>query len=296
MKLFIDYSPNTSGKGKFLNRLIPELENNGVRCRFKPGNCDIALGVSWWRTKVKYPMVLRVDGIHLKQNDKTNWKNDRIRKALKRTTAVIYQSEYAKKMVQAKFGFRNKPSYVVFNGAVPSEYWGHSKQLKGKYNIISVAKWCHRNGYRTHKRFKSVVATAREYRDKDVHFYVAGEVLDKPSLPNLTLLGQLDDKTLRGYLCAADIMFYPAKYDWCPNSVVEAICAGLPVIATDGHGGTELVRACGGVVISNKFSVDEVCENIAYALAEPPNVDSSPVDVKNTAVQYKAVFEEVLNG
>ena len=40
MNVFIDYKLNDSGKGKFLQRLIPFLDDIGVKCSFKLKGCE----------------------------------------------------------------------------------------------------------------------------------------------------------------------------------------------------------------------------------------------------------------
>lgn len=296
MKLFLDYEPNTSGKGKFLQRLLPVLADIGVKVCSDQNRCDIALGISWWHSKIKIPRVVRVDGVHLTKNDKSDYKNNRIRTAIKKSHGVIFQSQYAKSKVTDKLGVSPKKSTVIFNGANPADY-AEKTPLRGKFNVISSAKWCHRNGYRKHKRVHTVMEVAEATVNPDIHFYIAGKLLDKfNDTRNLTFLGQLDDDTLRRYLASADLMLYPAKYDWCPNAVVEALCANTPVVCTDGHGVEELVRACGGVVVSNDIDVAQVVDAIVASYASPPKVNVDPVHVQTVALQYKQFFEEVIGG
>ena len=294
MKLFLDYELNNSGKGKFLRRLIPALKKIGVETYFREKGCDVALGISRWRTKTKLPKVIRVDGIHLKENDKNNWKNERIRKGIKKSEAVIYQSEYARKQCEDFFQLKKKHTYVIFNGANPEDY---DITMPGytEYSVISSAKWCHRNGYRKHKRLQTVIDVAKACKRKDVHFFIAGKLLDKYNdTENLTFLGQLKDEILRRYLAEMDAMLYPAAYDWCPNAVVEALCAEVPVICTEGHGTTELIRACGGRVVNNKIDIPEILWAIDDLIKNPVAVDTTMVDIKRTAWKYKRVFEKVL--
>jgi glycosyltransferase involved in cell wall biosynthesis len=287
MKLFLDYELNTSGKGKMLKRLIPALGSIGVETRFKEKGCDVALGVSRWRTNIKIPKVIRVDGVHLKENDKNNWKNERIRKGIQKADAVIYQSKFAQTEVKKHLNLKDKKEFVIFNGANPDDY---QESFNVKIDVISSAKWCHRNGWRKHKRIDTVIEVAKQMPDVD--FYVAGRLhKKKKATENLTFLGLLEDNVLRKYLATAKVMLYPVKYDWCPNALVEAICAGCAGVVTSGHGGTELIRACGGKVAN---SVNEMVEAIEDLLVTPITVNKEPVHIDNIAKQYKEVFKSVL--
>ena len=302
MKLFLDYKLNDSGKGKMLQRLIPALKRLGVKTKFKEKGCDVALGISRWRSDIKIPKVIRIDGIHLTKSKKNDWKNERIRKGIKKADAVIFQSEFAKKKVKKYFKLKDKKEFVIFNGADPDDYNLTNLVLRGAefvplknrkdshYNIIASAKWCHRNGYRKHKRLDTVIKVASCM--PDIHFYVAGRLIDKyKETDNLTFLGQLEEEKLRRVLRMSHIMLYPAEYDWCPNAVVEAICAGCPVVCTEGHGVTELMRACGGKAAN---TVDEMIYAINDLLANPIVVNTDPVHIDTIAKQYKKALESVL--
>ena len=98
-------------------------------------------------------------------------------------------------------------------------------------------------------------------------------------------------------------------YDWCPNAVVEGLCAGLPVICNNSSGAAELLGSNSIVVQVDKDPVAKYRDR-----DKPPKVDAlkvadavvnvlhnskkqySPiVDIQNIAIQYKKAFEEILN-
>ena len=270
-----------------LQRLIPALAKIGVETRFKENHCDVALGVSKWRTKPNMPRVLRVDGVHLRDGKKERWRNKNIRKSIKQSHAVIFQSKFAQKTVKKRLGVQPLKEYVIFNGANPADYEG---AFMNGINVISSAKWCHRNGWRKQKKLKTVIKVAK--RMPHVKFFVAGKMY-KPqkSADNLTFLGYLEEAELRKYLRSADVMFYPASMDWCANAVIEAICAGCPVVGTSEHGVTELIEACGGKVAD---TTEGMIDAIDRLLKNPMIVNKNPVHIENVALKYKEVFESVL--
>jgi glycosyltransferase involved in cell wall biosynthesis len=53
-------------------------------------------------------------------------------------------------------------------------------------------------------------------------------------------LGWRDD--VSALMRAADFFVMPSRWEGMPNAVLEAMAAGLPVIATQAEGSTELVR------------------------------------------------------
>jgi glycosyltransferase involved in cell wall biosynthesis len=44
--------------------------------------------------------------------------------------------------------------------------------------------------------------------------------------------------------------------DWCPNAVVEALVAGIPVICTKGHGVSEIVKDS-GIIVDIDHTIDK---------------------------------------
>ena len=306
MKLYINYKIKESGKGKFLKRLIPYLEDLGVKCSFKNKKADIALGVRYWREKIRIPKVLRVDGIYLWRNKSTFWRNNLTKKAIKRSDGVIWQSEFCKKMVSGILKIKSKREFVIFNGADPKDYEVEPVKRTARYYVIMSARW---KG-RPWKRLKDCLAVAREARKlEDVYFWVAGKYDKDLSERGIKFLGHLSEGKLRKYLASSDAMLNLSYNDWCPNAVVEALCTGLPVVCNNCSGAAELVGDNSRVV-----DVDPKPRTKYMNADKPPRVDTAPVvsrlldvlhnsnkqiidkvTVENIAKQYKNAFEEVLS-
>lgn len=64
-------------------------------------------------------------------------------------------------------------------------------------------------------------------------------------LPNALLRGQRNRRQIPGELRKMKVLFFPSEDDPCPNTVVEAILAGVPVCYSPSGGTPELVRDCG---------------------------------------------------
>ena len=96
--------------------------------------------------------------------------------------------------------------------------------------------------------------------------FIAGDVPDKYKCDGITFLGRLEEPMLRRWLKTCATIVYMARYDWCPNALVEAIVAGC------------------GVVYNPK------CEAAKELVVAGPTA----LHIDNIAKQYKQVFEEVL--
>jgi len=103
-----------------------------------------------------------------------------------------------------------------------------------------------------------LVAAASLPPEPDIRFVVAGNGPEEEHLhaeaARLGLLGErvvftgfTDD--VAGLLAAADLLLHPSHADALSTAIIHGMAAGLPVIATDVGGTTEIVAASHGVVI-----------------------------------------------
>lgn len=311
MILHIQYDPkNRSGKGKMMHRLAPELEKLGVKVQYKRKGADVTLGLTKWRGKTAKKRVLRIDGIHLINNKKRLWNNSTIKKSILSADAVIYQSEWARWMINNIFNIRPN-SYVVFNGANPDDY---KNPIESPYpkNIILSAKW-KASDDRRQKRLPEMYEIAKEYIkiNSDVCFWIAGaHDMKDERIDQIKWLGHLEDRELARYLAMADVMLNIAWWDWCPNAVIEAICANCVIIGANQTGLAEITEIANGIIIP----IDEPFRpRVIFPNNKPPKFDHSlvypaldeafktkrkmniePFKIDNIALQYYQVFKDVL--
>ncbi|MBK8699530.1 MAG: glycosyltransferase family 1 protein [Saprospiraceae bacterium] len=69
---------------------------------------------------------------------------------------------------------------------------------------------------------------------------VAMEALES-KMPNALFLGNMDHKTLSVWYATADVFLFPSDTETYGNVVVEAMASGLPVVAADAGGPSDLV-------------------------------------------------------
>jgi hypothetical protein len=155
MKIYSEYAPNISGKGKFLSRLFPELRKLGAEILSTPDGADVKLALTRIRTthKQDLPTVLRMDGIHLVDNKKNRWNNKRVKKSIKKADYVVYQSRFAKRMIEGILKVKPKGDCVIYNGAKKPDY---PVSTGLPIDVIMVARWANRR----HKRLKEMLNIA----------------------------------------------------------------------------------------------------------------------------------------
>lgn len=110
---------------------------------------------------------------------------------------------------------------------------GHVRKEKGAQEIFEAAEKC-----------------------KDIHFTLVGPVeLSEAELPhcsNVELLGSQPHEIVSQLLRESDAFLFPSYTEGFANALVEAMAAGLPVIATDVGANAEMIENEGGIIIPVK--------------------------------------------
>ena len=309
MRIAIQYEINSTGKSKFIQRLIPALKKLGVKIVNKKP--DVTLGLSYWKERPEGKKVIRIDGIHIEKDSKYEWRRKMIRQAIKSSNGVIYQSEFARSMVGKILRIKGRKEFVVFNGANPEDYMVKPMDSAYSKNVIISGRYVSTK-VRLHKRMKETIQIAEEYIEKhpDVCFWFCGKKREEVRVnKQMRYLGDVPESLLRRYLVMADAMINISWFSWCDNAVVEALVAGIPVISGNFGGNAEIVEGCGVIVPLDKEEIKPKLQKnnpprIDYKLVEDAldRVLSGSVSLRKSehlyidtiAKQYKNVFEEVL--
>ena len=99
---------------------------------------------------------------------------------------------------------------------------------------------------------------------------------------------------------AADVYCQPSRSEGLPNAVIEAMCSGLPVVASDVGGMRELVSHANGVLVRPVDSED-LANGVASLLSKPECLSdmgkaslslSERFAVERMVAQYVAAYRE----
>jgi len=316
MKVYLPtkQSPST-GKGLFLNRLLPELRDLDVEVTNKASSkCDISLHLTTVKKDASFGCnIVRYDGIYHNTSQDYKAINDNIRKKNNRLDAIIYQSRFGQHMVENYIRNSNVLKTVIFNGADPN-YFDDVEEAKSDYeiNILAFARW------RPHKRLKPIIKSFLAAGIPNSNLWIAGDLsqsgIDNKkikkyfSYDNVNHLGGLSFTNLSRYIKAADAIVHLCWLDWCPNSVVESICASKTVICNNVGGTHEIVGPSNGIVCDidkhydckpvelyhpPKININIVVEALMKSI-EKRDINTTHVDIKNIAKQYKSFFLKAL--
>lgn len=295
LTVYLQYELNESGKGKFLRRLIPALADIGVGVQFAPKGADVCLGISKWRDKLpNMPRILRIDGIYFRKGPKAKWRNDEIRKSMKKAHAVIFQSKWYAGQVCEKLNIRPKKQFVIHNGAPKYGDDGTDffhQMTNREHNVLFCANWGGKKERKDkHLKWHLDVARQLEPRD-DIAFWLVGETPYKVrETKNLGVLGPIHGEDLLKVYASSDLMVYLSTPDCCPNTVVECLCCGTAVLCLAGCGVEELVEPDGGWAQPDLRLVPQS----TCALVESGYTARRPdLYIENVAKRYKEAFIDV---
>jgi glycosyltransferase involved in cell wall biosynthesis len=172
---------------------------------------------------------------------------------------VVYQSDFVKGWWEDACGAAPGRSVVIRNG-VPLDVFtpnGASETTRDGTRLL-VVEGAIGGGYEIGLTWAAQLATALSVLDgarRPIHLTIIGKRTSSPiDLPTsdrveIHWLGEMPGESVPTQLRSADLLFSADLNPACPNSVIEALASGLPVVAFDTGAIGEIVDAtCGAVV------------------------------------------------
>lgn len=169
--------------------------------------------------------------------------------------AVLVNSNFVREtFIEA--GFKNAPIYVIHLG-VRQDFMG----LKKSYEVGDKIKILFTGGFGFRKGGEYLLRAMLALEERGVKYelnvvgsYSPDDVLLATYRPKyVNFFGHVPQDELKSWLCNSDVYVFPSLCEGCAQSGMEALAAGLPVVATresglpitDGE--TGLIVDCGNV-------------------------------------------------
>jgi glycosyltransferase involved in cell wall biosynthesis len=281
VRFFINKCSNSSGPSIFGYRLRCAFEKKGWV--FTKDNPDYNIVFASGNKDVESINVLRLDGLYYDtQNTLGNTEvlNKPIKKAYEVFDKLIFQSIYGRDLFFKHFGYTNKEYTIIYNG-VPVYFSPEGEKYRYPWDktLICSANW------REHKRLEAIIEGVKQF-PKNVGLAILGKCKKQIYADNVLYLGCVSPSDLPSYLRGANAFVHLAWLDCCPNSVVEALSCGLPVLCSS-NGGTHELVGDDGIVLS----LEERYEFNRVALYSPPKPDPKIV---YTGMKHILEFERVI--
>ena len=305
MKIFAhNFNPDSnSGPNKFTRQLFNQLKKeHGVSNTANQQEADVEFClIQQVAHKVK-PMVLRLDGIYFNSDQHFTKQNAPIRFSYENADAVIFQSEFNKKLTKSWFGDHPK-SYVVHNAADPLLITAANSHFWDRKFGADTEVWSCASNWRPHKRLKDNVRFFLEFAPKNSILAIAGalgmdEAKEFMSIDKrIHVLGDLDYMSLLSLYKRSKKFIHLAYLDHCPNVVVDAQSAGCEIICSSTGGTHEIVN--NGIIVNESEWDLKPCK-----LYSPPEINfyntitinkESNNSFEKCVATYYNIFKEVIN-
>ncbi len=192
-------------------------------------------------------IIQRLDGIYYpsKHGETYQKLNQDIKKIYQSyADAIIFQSHYSQQQCEAMFGpAPANMTKIIYNGANQKIFHPRKKiwRLSSKKHFISTGN------FRNLDMIEPMILACDQLWSQSVNFtlHLVGPIANDQlqpffQRPYLKYHGSVDLPVLAKLLSQADLFIYSHLNPPCPNSVIEALSTGLPVVGFDSGAMKEL--------------------------------------------------------
>jgi len=304
MKIFThNFNPESnSGPNKFTRTLFSNLVKEKDVSLSAQEDADVEFCLIQQQVHKVKPMLLRLDGIWFNSDQDFKQQNAPIHFAYQNADAVVFQSQFNKRLTEAWFG-EHKNSHVIHNAADDKLILAANKHFwNDKFDGSETEVWCCASSWRPHKRLNDNIAYFLEFAPPDAQLAIAGglgmdEVKEIISLDNrIHVLGDLDYMSLLSLYKRSTKFIHLAYLDHCPNVVVDAQASGCHIICSS-TGGTSEVVSDGTVIVEDEWDFKPT------PLYKPPKIDflksvkvkryDKKKEIKNCAQKYYNIMQDI---
>jgi glycosyltransferase involved in cell wall biosynthesis len=284
MKIYID----TGQEHVLIKRMLP-IWNQMGHVISKPAEADALLcNIRIANKKLNLPKAQRLDGIYYDADTDYNSRNSAISATHAIVDGTINQSYSCKEQAEKYLAKRKKSAKwtVIYNGI--KENWCGEHEHTNDFHIVVAAKW------RRHKRLKETIDIFLKFLKKfpNSYLHIMGNIIQNQVVQNKNIIyyGHLSHKQMAIIYRKCDCSIHLSKRDACPNSVVESIGAGIPVITSTVCGGsTEMCKMTKGcVIVDGDTDLDDYAP--AYPYRNHHNIVSKEL-TKNIINQLQNIYE-----
>jgi len=241
--------------------------------------------------------ILRLDGLYFYKCRQ----NKNIFKSRELYDHIIYQGDFCKQQYEAFTG-TIKDSTIIRNG-VPDSFFNQETNLITCKNpvVVASAHW------RRHKRLNEIIEAFSSPKLKNVELWVLnGKGFKGKVTDNVKLMSNYKPSKLPQILQSATAMIHLAWLDWCPNSVIEGLASGLPVLCSHNGGTKELVKDDGIIIELEedykigtrldlysppKVDIEIIVKGIQDIIEMPSVTNRDDLKISNVASKYKQLFK-----
>lgn len=249
--------------------------------------------------------------------DLNRWTWERKRKHWKRPFFIVTPSQWLADCVHQSELMKGWPLRVIPN-PIDTQVWKPldkdlARELLGLPKKVPMVLFGAIGGSQDQRKGFDLLKVALQYLKgsvTDLQLIIFGEMPPK-DLPDLGFpvhyLGHLhDDLCLRAMYCAADLFVLPSRLDNLPNTGVESLACGTPIVAFNTGGLSDIVEHGITGYLAKAFDSEDLAfcirsiiidDNLRYNMSlNARTVATIKYDYAEIAKQYRNVYEQVLSG
>jgi len=199
--------------------------------------------------KNNLPVIQRLDGVYYpsKHGIKYLYLNREIKKDyLKFSDFVVFQSKYSRKECFTILGEIGEDKYrIIHNGTNKKVFYPGDKKFD-KNRIVFTTTGSFRNRDMIEPVVMALDTVAEKY---DIELRIIGPIISRDvkkytQRPYVKCLGGMGKKEISEHLRQTDILIHCQLNPACPNSVIEAVSCGVPVVGFDTGAMKEILYFC----------------------------------------------------
>lgn len=176
---------------------------------------------------------------------------------------IVSPSIWLKKLAQNSGIFNNSKFHHIPNGVDPEHFHllkeGENKRENGAKNILFIAQ----NITNKRKGFEFI----KELISNTNYNWTAIGESNKTASDKVNFLGKISEiKSLRQHYNQADLFVIPSIEDNFPNTILEALFCGTPVVGFDVGGISEMITNGKNGFLSKEKTISSLEDSIARAL------------------------------
>ena len=295
MKIFLDNVNlnSTSGPNHFGTKLNKYISRLGATCttNLDESSLDVQLSFIESIQNSNLPLVQRLDGIYFDIDTDNKLMNSNLQKTYENSAGVIFQSEYCRDLCFKYLGAHDNYT-VIHNGAdyeLIDEIEPLQDSLLDKFDTV----WTCASRWRPWKRLRQNVEYFINFSGENDCLVVAGNPPDDEVVKHnrVFYVGRLPVDILFSLYKRSKYFIHLARYDACPNVVVDARASGCQIICSS-LAGTKEVAGPNALVVED---VPWDLEPVSTSRIPDIKFDNVTKNTYNTNIDMTFVAKNYLN-